>query len=122
MDFITGYVLGSRMLGKKIGMTASAASFSTGSASGDLHDVHERIDRVLMVIEAMWSLLEESGYTREQLVARIEELDAADGRADGRSTPPAQPCPQCGAAINAGAAICQFCGYGNPDIHPVQGI
>lgn len=122
MSFITGYVLGSRMLGKKLGMTASAQSFSSGASSTDVYDLNDRIDRVLMVMEAMWSLLEESGYTREQLAARIEEIDAADGRTDGRSTPSATPCPKCGAALSAGAPSCQFCGYQNPEMNPVQGL
>ncbi len=122
MDFITGYVLGSRMRGKASGMAASAASFGSNTGAGQLYDLNDRIDRVLLVVEAMWALLEESGYTREQLAERIAELDGSDGVQDGKATPPPVPCPKCGARMSAGAPSCQFCGYDNPEPHPMAGL
>ena len=121
MNFITGYVLGSRMVGRRVGMVASAETFAP-SSSLDIDKVSDRVDRMAMVMEAMWSLLEEGGYTREQLTARLEELDAADGATDGRISRPPGRCPQCDSAVSAGAKICQICGWQNPDVDPLASI
>ena len=64
-----------------MGVVANAMGGPGGHAVTALD---ERVDRLLMVIEAMWSLLKENGYTDEQLAARIKDLDESDGSADGR--------------------------------------
>lgn len=115
MDFITGYVLGRRGVGRAAGLAAAAESFAP-PASNKLYDLNERIDRMLLVVQAMWSLLEESGFTVEQLTERIEALTgdgfAADGaRAGGR-------CAGCGAVYGRGSEICQFCGRPTGQVDP----
>jgi hypothetical protein len=102
-SFLTGYVLGPH---------------------GNLHDVNDRVDRLTLVVEAMWSLLEDNGYTEEQLKARVEEIDAADGTVDHKRTPRAGICTSCGAKVGAALPACQFCGGqvagGNTD--PFAGV
>ena len=122
MSFLSGYVLGQHA-------TQSARlAILSGSGSGpsvdDLLDVHERVDRLVLVIEAMWSLLEESGYTPEQLQKRIEAIDAADGTADGKRTAKVAQCRACGSKVAAGLPACQFCGTkvpGDP-LDPLRSI
>lgn len=121
MDFITGYVLGSRMLGKSIGMAASTDSFAP-SLSSDADKLLDRIERLALVTEAMWALLEENGYTREQLAAKIAELDGSDGSVDGRLVRPVIRCPSCDSAVSPGAKGCQFCGWQNPDVDPLAAV
>lgn len=118
MDFITGYVLGSRMLGKTIGMSASADSFAPPSSS-DIDKLVDRVQRLALVTEALWALLEENGYTREQLIAKIDEIDGADGSIDGHVIRPPLRCPKCDSAVSVGAQSCQFCGWENPDVDPL---
>ena len=118
MNFITGYVLGSRMVGKRIGMVASADTFAS-SPTSDTDKLTDRLDRMAMVMEAMWSLLEDGGYSREQLIERLEQMDASDGSVDGRVTRPPSRCPQCDSAVTAGSKICQICGWENPDVDPL---
>lgn len=122
LGFLTGYVLGQH--GAQSARLAAAAGSGTGPTFEDFLDIDDRIDRVLLVLEAMWTLLEENGYTAEQLKARIEELDAADGTIDGKRTPQATACRECGAKVGAGLAACQFCGTALPggEVGPFSGV
>lgn len=108
LTFLTGYVLGQH--GAQSARLASTAANSSRSSVEDLLDLHERIDRLLMVVDGIWSLLEDAGYTDEQLIARIQEIDVADGVADGKRTGLASTCRECGAKVAPGLPSCQFCG------------
>jgi hypothetical protein len=90
----------------------------------DLLDVNERVDRLLLVVDAMWSLLEEGGYTDEQLKERIEQIDSSDGVVDGRRRPQGRHCRECGTKVPADLPTCQFCGTAVPGQidHPLTGI
>ena len=121
--FIGGYVLGSRSLGRKLtAMSASEASAMSARQRNATFDLHDRIDRLTLGVGAMWSLLEENGYTGDDLIARMQELDAGDGAADGKLTPGATPCVGCGAMVANGQAQCQFCGLNNPDTDPISAV
>jgi hypothetical protein len=120
-DFITGYVMGSRQAGKVAGMAASADSFNQGATS-KVHDVNDRLDRLVLVVEAMWSLLEESGHTREQLDERIQMMDRADGTQDGRALRKKLRCPECGSMVAEGIGRCQICGKTVGEESPFAGI
>jgi hypothetical protein len=119
-EFVTGYVMGSRQAGKAAGMAASAGAFA-GETSRVL-DVNERLDRLVIVVEAMWSLLEESGFTKEQLDERIEAMDAADGVADGRVQREKLRCPNCDSVVVDGIGRCQICGTEVGEVSPFAGI
>ena len=105
LDFVMGYVMGKS--------AAKAAAMGHGSAAmttGRIYDVDERVDRLLLVVQAMWSLLKDAGLTDEELAAKIEELDLSDGRADGHARREPQVCPDCDSKIPAGFDHCQICG------------
>jgi hypothetical protein len=122
LTFLTGYVLGQH--GAQSAKLASEASRGSGPSKSDLLDIHDRVDRLLLVVDAMWSLLEENGYTEEQLKDRIEQIDASDGVVDGRRRPRSRPCRECGSMVPAESESCQFCGTVVPgkDDHPLTGI
>ena len=108
LHFLAGYVLGEH--GKQSARLA-AQSRAPGSASADaLFDVEDRIDRLILIIAAMWDLLKEQGLTEEQLQDKIRQLDEGDGTADGKFTPRGTICRACGAKVGAGIPACQFCG------------
>lgn len=122
LTFLTGYVLGQQ--GAQSARLAASVG-STGATQVDLLDVHDRLDRLILVVDAMWSLLEEAGYSDEQLRQRVEQIDLADGVADGRRTPLPTICRACGAKVAAGLASCQFCGNDLPPAdegHATAGI
>lgn len=82
-------------------------------------ELEERVDRLVLLTEAMWELLSQRfGLTIADLQAHVREIDGRDGRYDGRRGPTApverHRCVSCDAAVPAGAANCQFCGAGAP--------
>ncbi len=110
MNFIAGYVLGSRGASRAAGLAASAAQFQARSSVNRTEDLVDRVDRLTLVVQAMWALLEEDGRTQDDLLAKIQELDAADGTEDGKRTPLPRTCPGCQAKVGHGLSVCQFCG------------
>lgn len=122
LTFLTGYILGQH--GAQSARIASTAAIGGGPSQLDLLETNDRVDRLILVVDAMWSLLEEAGYTDEQLRERITSIDAEDGVQDGRRTPRPSPCRNCGAKVAAGLTSCQFCG--SPvepgDVGPTAGI
>ena len=85
----------------------------------DIVEPHGRLDRqedqlrqLLLVTEAMWSLLSErSDISEDDLVARMAVIDAADGQIDGKRGPhPPETCGTCNAAIDHTRITCAYCG------------
>jgi len=120
LHFLAGYVLGEH--GRQSARLASAAGAAAASSAqkDDVYELHDRVDRLTMVVAAMWSLLEEQGLHESALTDRIKAMDEADGVADGRMTPRPGDCAGCGAKVAAGLSSCQFCGTpvaggGTPD-------
>ena len=111
--FLPGCILGQH--GAQSARLASTVASCNGSPVRELLEVHDRVDRLILVVDAIWPLLEESGYTDEQLMARIEEIDSADGAIDGKRTAQIAQCVSCEAKIAAGLDTCQFCGAAVPD-------
>ena len=110
------------MYGRKTGMQASAEALGRAGTSNELYELHDRIDRLTMVVEALWSVLEDEGYDRAALEAKLDQLDLADGTADGKTARSTERCPQCGAAVHAGSPICQICGEPNEHTDPFAGV
>jgi hypothetical protein len=111
IPMVAGYVMGTRASARAGAMSVVANNMTlTGSSADALATLDERVDRLLMVVEALWSLLREHGYTDQQLTARINELDVADGIADGRHTQKSPVCKSCDSKIPAGMVRCQICG------------
>lgn len=106
--FLIGYLMGSRTASRA---AAAAASMPPpGVAESRVLSVDERVDRLSLIVEAMWELLEESGFSEEALKAKVEEIDARDGRTDGKANRPPVRCRACGSSSPAGRPTCQMCG------------
>lgn len=47
--------------------------------------LENRVENLILLNQAMWSLLQEkNGLSEKDLLEKVEELDLADGKADGR--------------------------------------
>ena len=111
IPMIAGYVWGARGAARAGAMSVVSNHMSvTGTSADAIAALDDRVDRLLMVVEALWSLLREQGLSDEQLAARIKELDLADGSIDGRRTHPATVCRSCESKVPAGLPRCQICG------------
>jgi hypothetical protein len=75
----------------------------------------QRLDRALLTLEAMWTLLRERlNVTDEHLVQRIVEIDESDGIRDGKVRRPPVACPHCAKTIPARFPRCFYCGEAVP--------
>jgi hypothetical protein len=109
LSFRGGYVLGRQDAASAMRAAAIPASGTAGAE--DLIDLHDRIDRLILVVGAMAELLDEAGLVSEEhLATRITQIDEADGTIDGKRTPRATRCRECNSAVAAGLTGCQFCG------------
>jgi hypothetical protein len=106
LPVIAEYVMGKSV---RAGMSSAATALGAGPAAA-IEVLDERFGRTLQVIEALWTLLKEAGYTDDQLTARLAELDEAEGMVDGRHVPHPATCPNCDSKVAEGLPRCQFCG------------
>ncbi len=110
LEFIFGYVMGEKAAVRAATFARSAGSADAASQAMALGDLDERLDRLLLVVESMWSLMKEHGYTDEQLASRIRQIDAEDGTEDGRRTLRPTRCPKCNSMVEPGRTTCTYCG------------
>jgi hypothetical protein len=119
LHFLAGYVLGEHGRQSARLAAAAGAAAASGAQRDDIYELHDRVDRLTLVVAAMWSLLQEQGMDEQALADRIRQMDEADGSADGKMTQQATDCSSCGAKVGAGLDKCQFCGTvvagGSPD-------
>lgn len=91
-------------------------------ARDEVVELHTRIDRLLLVNEALWQLVRDrTGLTDHDLAAKLHQLDSLDGKPDGRRQPNATDC-SCGAKVNPKAPRCVFCGAAAPVRSPFDTI
>lgn len=114
--FIGGYVAGTRASARAGRMNVMANSMSASKNAGELADIDERLDRLGIVVAAMWSLLEDAGYTDEALQERIEEMSAP--LEEQRML----ACPECGSSVRPGSGSCQICGTAVGEADPLHDL
>ncbi|QXC60977.1 hypothetical protein KSP35_22125 [Aquihabitans sp. G128] len=104
-------------------LAETAADGRFDSARDQAYRLEDRLERLLLLTDALWELASEKlGVTEEQLAAKVTEIDARDGSIDGRRTRPATTCPQCSSAVPKGRATCMFCGAAQPAPPPFDTV
>ena len=122
-EFVLGYSAGSQTASRAASLARSAAAGDAIIHTNRIEDINERIDAMALILRGMWALLEEQGFTNQQLLAKLEELDLSDGTADGRVHHGPVPCPSCDSKVPPGLSKCQYCGAEIPgDDHPLAQI
>ncbi len=95
-----------QMAGERASRTASELRTQNESIQFD-------IERLFMITEALWEVLKhQHGYTDDQLVQMIQDIDRRDGRLDGRVAKSGErpTCTQCGRTVIQRQAACLYCG------------
>lgn len=107
-----GWAARQQATAQRADMAADRASAAAAQARTQVELMQMDVERLLMITEALWVMLrDEHGYTDEQLVRKVQEIDLRDGRLDGKvARQPPSKCPQCGRAISARRTLCVFCG------------
>ncbi len=91
---------------------ASDAKSSSTRAQQEVNALNWKVEKLYMITEALWRTLKESqGLEDSFLENLVEEIDAEDGKLDGKvakSSP--LECPGCGRAMSAKLKKCIYCG------------
>ena len=91
---------------------ANQAQRDARNAQSNIDIMQADVERLLLITEALWGLLKEQhGYSDEDLIDRVEQIDMKDGRLDGRvkSTEPVK-CLACDRPHNHRRLNCLYCG------------
>jgi hypothetical protein len=107
-SFGAGYSGGNS--GNAVGDAARAQS-AAREANEKARDANVRMDQLLLVCTAMWVLLRERAkLTEDDLIAKVAEIDARDGTADGKMTHGPRKCAGCQRTILGKHRKCMYCG------------
>ena len=82
-------------------------------AEGAVIPIEQRLDSLELACAGMWNLLKTKyDLTDEELIASIREVDARDGKLDGRlGIDPNETCPSCNRKVLLRrGAHCAWCG------------
>ena len=107
-------------------MISGPVSGTSGMSSADARMIAEdsskalelRLQALELSCAAMWTLLKEkNGYTDEELVAAITEIDGRDGKVDGKISRAERICPTCNRKVlTRNPNKCSWCGGA---LHPL---
>lgn len=86
-------------------------------------DLAQKVDALILLNQAMVELISEKmKIGQDEIVARAIEIDLRDGVRDGRITPSARKCGDCGRPINSQQDKCLYCGRERPPEDAVSKI
>lgn len=93
-------------------LASQRAAAVAETARSQVDKMQADLDRLMLCTQALWEILkEEHGYTEEQLIKRITEIDMQDGKLDGKVAPQGPvSCPQCARINRRNRAACLYCG------------
>ena len=90
---------------------AKVAHLETRAAASLVDVLDADVERLFMLTEALWVFMQkEHGYTEEQLIEKIVEIDLRDGKLDGRSATDAPLCTSCNRPVSKQRPVCPYCG------------
>jgi len=73
--------------------------------------LEDRVDRLVVISMAMWSILsEKANVSEDELMARVQALDLSDGKADGKLNLNVMDCPKCSRKLSVRHQRCLYCG------------
>ncbi len=91
-----------------------------GASAADVQLAADEVERALsrkiegleLACAGLWELLKRNhGYTEQQLIDAIREVDMRDGKADGKIKPTEETCPKCGRKLlTKRKTNCSWCG------------
>ena len=88
-----------------------------------VEQVNEKVENIGVILRAMWSLLEETGLSADQLMDRIEEIEKQRHEEANDGVPNATKCRSCDSMVAFGLPSCQYCGArmeGHHELNPID--
>lgn len=100
---------------------ATQAKHDVGRQTDRLRELEFSHQRMALISQALWELLSSRfELTEAELIAKIHEIDARDGKQDGRMSVQAIACPSCQRTVNTKHLRCIYCGATVPKPHVFQ--
>ena len=98
----------------RIASKAEAAADKAQELSQEIVSLRQRLDRLEMVVEALWTVVKSKTNASEAEALRlIEEIDLRDGHLNGRTVRAPESCARCSRVVSATTGICPYCGSQN---------
>ncbi|MEO1525014.1 MAG: hypothetical protein AAFX06_06235 [Planctomycetota bacterium] len=101
---------------ESVGRSAHSAA---DRARSQAQSLESDVEKLFLISQALWSLLKEQhGYTDEDLLKRVTEIDLLDGKLDGKLAKlPVEErptCQACGRKLMGKRQSCMYCGETQP--------
>jgi len=82
------------------------------AAESTVMPIEQRLQALELACAGLWSLLQtKHGYTNDELIAAIHEVDGRDGQVDGKIAHSSQMCPHCHRKLLTRNPVrCAWCG------------
>jgi hypothetical protein len=85
-----------------------AAIKGTGNTV-DIMKLQDQVDHLSLVCQAMCELMEDMGFNKKMLAAKIQEIDLRDGKIDGKQSKQ-HSCKGCNRPLADRHIKCLYCG------------
>ncbi len=93
------------------GRTADRAISKAERQVNDIDNLKRHVERLSLASQAMWELVKDrTALTEAELETKILEIDARDGRIDGKMGTAPINCPACGRTTSSARDTCVMCG------------
>lgn len=108
-EFLHKYQEHLRLRERRERLDEAAQSLRPGSA--EMLRIESLLERLhLFQIATVEALMRRTGMSEAEFLAIVAEVDAEDGRRDGRLDVPPQDCPKCERRNHAQRVSCVYCG------------
>ncbi|MHC4645520.1 MAG: hypothetical protein ACYTBJ_08455 [Planctomycetota bacterium] len=90
---------------------ATSAQSRAESLKYHIEDLEERLDQMALKCQALWEIVRDSsGFSDDDILQKINEIDLRDGVADAKITKGRQQCGNCGRTVSTRHSRCLYCG------------
>ena len=97
---------------------ASRSSQKTSQLDDKVRLLEQRLDHLTLYSQAMWELIRENTRLEDQdILERAKQIDARDGKSDGKISTAILICPACERKNNSAKKQCMYCGEDLPREH-----
>lgn len=97
---------------------ADQAKSAAEQMQWEIKDLKRKADALTIACQALWEIVRtQTGMRDEAILQRMQEIDARDGRIDGRISTTLATCPKCSRKNNANRRSCLYCGATLPVEH-----
>lgn len=96
----------------RIGLTKDKVNKVSAKTTGhktEISILQDHVDHLSLVCQAMCELMENVGFSKEMVLAKIQEIDLRDGRLDGKYVKQ-HSCPSCDRTLAYRHIKCLYCG------------